>query len=92
MGGARSRGTQPYLPVTTDFFPPRTLTDRLTFNSSNWNETREIVIFGIDDDIIRYSPYGGVLNVTASTNDNSSTLASLTLLVKDTDRGTLVLM
>lgn len=64
----------------------RTLTDRLTFNSSNWNETREIVIFGIDDDIIKYSPYGGTLNVTASTGDNSTT-DSLTLLVKDTDIG-----
>lgn len=64
----------------------RTLNDRLTFNSTNWNESREVIIVGVDDDIIRYSPYGGVLNITTTSQDDSLNAAGkLTLLVTDTD-------
>ncbi len=58
----------------------------MTFNSTNWNQTREIVIVGVDDDIIRYSPYGGILNLTTTSKDNSINAAGeLTILVTDTD-------
>lgn len=64
----------------------RTLTERLTFNSTNWNESREIYILGVDDNIIRYSPYGGVLNINSSSSNASyAATANLTLLVSDTD-------
>ena len=65
----------------------RTLTDKLTFNATNWNESREIYIVGVDDDIIRYSPYGGMINISSSSSSNQSynATAELTLLVSDTD-------
>ena len=77
--------------TTCDFSFHRTLNDRLTFNLSNWNETREIIIVGVDDDIIRCSPYGGILNVTSRSNDSSLNAAGeLTILVADTDECELV--
>ena len=64
----------------------RTLTEKLTFNSTNWNESKEIYILGVDDNIIRYSPYGGILNVNSTSSNASYTAAAnLTLLVSDTD-------
>lgn len=62
------------------------MTERLTFNSTNWNESREIYILGVDDNVIRYSPYGGTLNINStSSNTSYSAAVNLTLLVSDTD-------
>ena len=62
------------------------MTEKLIFNSTNWNVSREIYILGVDDNIIRYSPYGGILNINSTSSNASYTAATnLTLLVSDTD-------
>lgn len=86
VDGYIKSGSFKYYIYTLFIYYCRTLTEKLTFNSTNWNESREIYILGIDDDIIRYSPYGGILNINSTSSNSSYTAAAnLTLLVSDTD-------
>ena len=64
------------------------MTDKLTFDHTNWNISKDIYIVGVDDNRILESPYGGVLHVSSeSTIPNYRNSANLTLLVSDTDEG-----
>ena len=64
------------------------MTDKLTFDDTNWNVSKEIYIVGVDDNMILESPYGGVLQVSSdSTIPAYRNSANLTLLVADTDEG-----
>ena len=66
----------------------RTMTDKLTFDHTNWNVSKEIYVVGVDDNRILESPYGGILHVSSeSTFSAYRNSANLTLLVSDTDEG-----
>ena len=44
------------------------------------------MIVGVDDDIIRYSPYGGILSINStSSSEMYNAAGEITLLVADTD-------
>jgi hypothetical protein len=72
----------------------RVLTPQLHFTASNWSVPQELFVEGVDDDIIRVSPYPAVISL-ASQSDNSTynthrdgglPAANLTLLVSETDK------
>ena len=73
----------------------RILTPHLHFTATNWSVPQELFVEGVDDDIIRVSPYPAVISL-ASQSDNSTydthrdgglPAANLTLLVAETDKG-----
>lgn len=73
----------------------RILTRQLHFTASNWSDAQDLLVEGVDDDVIRDSPYPAVISLASQSNtsiyDSSSDgglpAANLTLLVAETDKG-----
>ncbi len=84
--------------ATHDPTPPcpecRVLTPQLFFNSSLWYQQRDIIVMATDDDIIRDSPYGAVLNMKSLSNrsEYNDRMINLSLVIQDTDDGECCIM
>ena len=74
-----------YLDIMSDKYS-EVINSRFVFNSTNWNETQEVYIYGVDDVIDHDDIYGSMLMIsTASENPLYVSQDFVQIIIMDTD-------